>query len=348
MSEARRGRKAVAPSVRAGLTGPRMFWVVPHTRPSRTGLLPNAATRLLKMTKTRTNNRGVLRVRVSEELTLDAGAWQITNDPDYGPVAVIVPPDVPMFLQVVEFVESKPVPPGYRMWRTDEARAATAVCVRWGSYFAVIADATKPLAPRVAERGVSQIDDDEMARMNVEISAAIQWWLTLAGSDQRRYWDLVHRTLATIPAGPKTVRTRPESRCLFACAAEELAVALRHAWPKETLQESLELAANHGVRIIANTITLQAWRNGPIEDVHAGTFAGYGLEECRLGAGEEKAVIRQAQSSMRDALKGFDLLKYSGAWPPPAERVLPFMTAFLWPSSWTYTEQSRTVELPLR
>jgi hypothetical protein len=43
---------------------------------------------------------------------------------------------------------------------------------------------------------VSQIDDAEMARMNIEISAALAWWLTLRGADERRYWDLVHRALA--------------------------------------------------------------------------------------------------------------------------------------------------------
>ena len=40
---------------------------------------------------------------------------------------------------------------------------------------------------------VSQTDDEEMARRNIEISAGVAWWLTLAGSDCRRYEDLVAR-----------------------------------------------------------------------------------------------------------------------------------------------------------
>lgn len=300
------------------------------------------------MTEAETSNGGVFRVHVTDGLTLDGGAWHVTSDPDDGPVASLVPPDVPMFLQVVEYLQDKPIPSDRRMWRVDESRAATAVCVRWGSYFAVIADPARPLAPGVGEPHVSQIDDDEMARMNIEISAAIEWWLALAGSDQRQYWDLVHRVLAYIPCGPKTVKPRPESRCLFACAVEDLAVKIRHAWSKETLQEALNRAANHGVRLIANGITLQAWRNGPIEDIHAGWSAGYGLEERRVGTREEKAVIRQVQNSLQNALKGTDLLRCEGAWPPPAERVLPFMTPLLCSSDWTCVERSRTVRLPVR
>jgi hypothetical protein len=33
----------------------------------------------------------------------------------------------------------------------------------------------------IDEEQVSQIDDEEMARMNIEISAALAWWLALVG-----------------------------------------------------------------------------------------------------------------------------------------------------------------------
>jgi hypothetical protein len=65
----------------------------------------------------------------------------------------------------------------------------------------VLADPARPPAPNIDDEQASQIDDDEMARMNVEISAAIAWWLTLRGADDRRYWDLVHRALVHLPCG---------------------------------------------------------------------------------------------------------------------------------------------------
>jgi hypothetical protein len=131
--------------------------------------------------------------------------------------------------QVLEYLEAKPVPPGGNMRRgtvpifvsakmglsplpvfgaataplpqksvqplrrADEARTAVAVCLRWGSYFAVLADPSKPNAPNIDDRQVSQIDDEEMARMNTEISAGAAWRLALAGFDDRRDGDLVAR-----------------------------------------------------------------------------------------------------------------------------------------------------------
>ena len=45
-------------------------------------------------------------------------------------------------------------------------RAATAVCLRWGSYFALLADPARPPAPAIDNKQVSRIDDDEIGRMN--------------------------------------------------------------------------------------------------------------------------------------------------------------------------------------
>jgi hypothetical protein len=62
----------------------------------------------------------------------------------------------------------------------------------------------------------------------------------------------------------------------------------------------------------------------------------------------EKAIIRQAQTGLYTGLKAMDYLRYDGAWPPPAERVLPFLHPLIGPSRWSRTDLSRSVELPLR
>ena len=62
----------------------------------------------------------------------------------------------------------------------------------------------------------------------------------------------------------------------------------------------------------------------------------------------EKAILRQAQNGLYSGLKAVDMLKYSEAWPPSAEQVLPFLHPLIGPSRWSYAEQSRAVELPLR
>jgi len=291
---------------------------------------------------------GVLNVRVTEDLVLDGGTWELTESQEGQPVARIAPPANPMFLQVVEYLETKPVPQGGNLRRDGESRAAVAVCLRWGSYFALLADPTRPSAPDIDDERTSQIADGEMARMNIEISAGIAWWLTLCGSDERRYWDLVHRALAYLPTGPKTVRALEGCARLSGCASTEMVAAARSTWPAGDLDQALVLAERCGIRAIANTITLYAWRNGPVEYVHAGWADGYELGARRVLPAAEKAIICQAQSGLYSGLKVVDILKYAAGWPPPAERVLPFLHPVIAPSRWSYTEQSRVVELPLR
>lgn len=299
-------------------------------------------------TSTGPPSRGTLHVRVLDDLILDAGTWQLDSVADQRRIARIVPPAMAMSQQVVAYLEAKPVPQGGNFRRDSEARAAVAVCLRWGSYFAVLTDPYRPAAPDIEDKQISQIHDDEMARMNIEISAALAWWLALRGADDRCYWDLVHRTLEYLPVGPKTVRPLAGDEFLLATAVPTLAAKARDSWSPDRLESDLGLAENHCIRIIANTITHHAWRNGPIEGVHAGGGDGYGLGERRVLPQAEKAIIRQAQSGFSTGLKAVDWLKYDHAWPPPAERALPFLHPLVRPSSWSLTDLSRMVELPLR
>jgi hypothetical protein len=289
----------------------------------------------------------VLRVRVTDDLVLDGGTWHLAEDKDQHPIAVIEPPATPMYRQVAAYLDAKPAPPDSNTRRDDEARAATAVCLRWGSYFALLADAARPPSPHIDDEQVSQIDDDEMARMNVEISAALAWWFGLCGENNRKYFDLVQRALAYLPAGPKTVRRHRQGDLLLACAIPDLTAKALECWPPERLDEDLATTGRHGVRVIANAVTLQGWRNGPVEDVHAGRFEGYGLDERRVSAKAEKAIIRHAQCGIFAGIKVVDYLRYDNAWPPPAERVLPFLHGLIGPTDWSLTEESRPVRLPL-
>ena len=121
-------------------------------------------------------------------------------------------------------------------------------------------DPPKPDSPNINDEQVSQIDDEEMARMNIEISAALAWWLALSGSDDRRYWDLVARALAHLPTGPKAVSALRGGEILLASIVPELAAQVRRSWPADRLERDMETATNHGIRVIANTITHIAFR----------------------------------------------------------------------------------------
>ena len=175
--------------------------------------------------------------------------------------------------------------------------------------------------------------------MNIEISAALAWWLTLRGADESRYDDLVHRAVAYLPTGPRprALRQRP---CAAGRHGADLAVHVRHSWPANRLDQALETAGKHGIRVIANTITHISWRNGPVENAHAGRFQGYCLNQRRVLPRAEKAIVRHAQSGFAAGLKAADSLKYSDAWPPPAERVLTFLHGLVGPTQWSVTNKA--------
>ncbi len=293
-------------------------------------------------------SNGVLRVRVADDLVLDGGTRRLAADHDRHPVAVIEPPATPMYRQVAAYLETKPSPPEGNPKRADEARAAVAVCLRWGSYFAVLADPARPPSPHIDDEQVSRIDDGEMARMNVEISAALAWWFGLCGASDRRYCDLVQRALAYLPLGPKAVRPHPQAETLLTCTMPDVAAEVRRTWWTGRLDQDLATAGNHGVRVIANAVTLQAWRNGPVEGVHAGRLEGYGPDERRVSAKAEKAIVRHAQGGIFAGIKVVDRLRYDNAWPPPVERALPFLHGLVGPTGWSVTEENRAVRLPFR
>lgn len=146
--------------------------------------------------------RDRLQVRVNDELVLDAGTCEGISGP-HGPEKLIRPPETTLFRQVLAYLKAKPDPPkrpaGSMVGR--EGVAAAALTVRWGSYLAVLVDHDKPVWPAVSSMGTSRISDEEMARINIEASAALADWIDLyrADSGGRLYTQLVDRAVVYLP-----------------------------------------------------------------------------------------------------------------------------------------------------
>ena len=92
--------------------------------------------------------RDPLRVRVNDELVLDAGTCEEVSGP-HGPERLIRAPQTTLFHQVLAYLRAKPDPPqrpsGSMVGR--EGVAAAALALRWGSYLAVLLDRDKPVWP---------------------------------------------------------------------------------------------------------------------------------------------------------------------------------------------------------
>lgn len=254
--------------------------------------------------------------------------------------AQLLPASPPLFDQLVAMLERTPVKRARLPTLKQEARAAVAVCLRWGTYLALLADGRRPLAPSVERPGVSRVTDREMARINIEASANLTRWLRLAHEDRARYHALVRaaQALPLAPAGnlrpvALTKMAQPEVLAMTAGLAE-------HA-PLEA-----EDARRAPLRNLANAFVHTCWRNGPIEDLHAGEADRVRLSMRRFTEEETEMLEADAVARFTDAVEAFWMIE--AEWETPkfalyalAYRVMPFIGA----TGWTTTDESRAIEL---
>jgi len=155
---------------------------------------------------------------------------------------------------------------------------------------------------------------------------------------------LVDRAVGYLPM-PR--RTSTSTRTAFdGLRHPEVASILVESAPEERLATVRADAERHPSRLFANALVNVAWRNGPVEDVHAGRFRGYPLDRRRVTPDEERELIRFASDGMASGMATCRRFTAEGAgrsWP---EQVLPYgLAGPLTPSRWTLTEASREVRL---
>jgi hypothetical protein len=128
--------------------------------------------------------REPLQVRVNDDLVLDAGTYEERPEPAR-PGAIHPPPSSTLFHQVLAYLRAKPDPPNRASGSMGgrEGVAAAVLVLRWGSYLAVLLDRHKPVWPVVRSASTSRISDEEMARINIEASAALAEWIDLYRAD---------------------------------------------------------------------------------------------------------------------------------------------------------------------
>jgi hypothetical protein len=213
----------------------------------------------------------------------------------------------------------------------------------------VLIDRDKPLWPLVHSPKTSRISDEEMARINIEASAALAEWIDLYRADggERLCTQLVDRVISYLPMPKKTSKPKPSP--FLALAEPEIAVRLVQATDAERLARARADAERHPSRIFANALVNVAWRNGPVEHLHAGTASGYPLAQRRVTPAEERVLMGFASDGMALGMTvcwQLAMERPQRLWP---EQVLPYGLASLLlitPSGWTLTEASRQVRLP--
>lgn len=289
-----------------------------------------------------------LKVRVNDGLVLDAGHWEEVPGEDGTIRRCVHPPERTLFEQVIEYLESLPSP-GYQGIHIGvEGVAATAVCLRWGSYLAVLADHDKPLWPQAQRKGLSRITDSEMARINIEASAALEQWVELMRSDYGHYLSLMWKAASHLPMTRKSVRRKRHPR-LFALTQPDYANLLTTQTPRGQAEQAYVEAEAHPTRVLANALINACYRNGPIEDIHGGPPSTYPLTRCRITPSEERTLMRTTAESLAEGVFAVFALIHEESertWP---ERVLPFNLVrfdLITPTGWSLDERTRQVWLP--
>jgi hypothetical protein len=147
--------------------------------------------------------RNQVQVHVNAELVLNAGTCEEIAGP-HPRELLIHPPGTTLFHQVLAYLQAKPNPPNL-MFRLN-GRPRRCCCNHHNSAMGLIPrGSTRPEQTRMARgpiRSSSRISDEEMARINIEASAALAEWIDIYRADPggRQYTQLVD-----LWTGPSTI-----------------------------------------------------------------------------------------------------------------------------------------------
>jgi hypothetical protein len=303
--------------------------------------------------------RHFLTINLNEQCAIDAGSWQECVAEGQSPSRLNSSPQTTMYRQVLSYLEEttrdEKVPPKSQLHFGEVAIATVAICLRWGSYFAVLANRDLPQWVAAYDPEVSCISDGEMARINIEASAALSDWIDLMRADQRHFRKLVKAAVQLLPfpiaqldGSTYSNRFRAFSAINSAHGRRYLMETFARDFGSQWLEREKVRVLVNPTRALANGILNEHWRNGSgIEDVHAGSVAPpRPLTQCRLTKAQETLLMQETAElfvpTMR-ALYAVVSKPSEESWP---EQALPYAMAFKPPMDWSLDEQTREIALP--
>ncbi len=303
-------------------------------------------------------------IHANNHLALHAGQWEEFTVGDGTCYRMVYPPEQTLFEQVLLYLETiaaqSPKLSLTPSTLSEQVRAVLAVCLRWGSYFAVLADEAKPLWPMTNQQSVSLIADAEMARINIETSAALAHWLDILRSDKERYFALV-QAAKQLPLPLKHISVPPRKRerllewAFFAecmrslCSPQEREQLVASRGEAEWVEQIRSTVLAYPTRILANGIINMCWRNGSsVENLHAGAYAPHPLLQRRISPQQERLLLHETGEMLTVALEmvlGLINEQSVNSW---AERVFPFALfprRFHFPHNWSLDKNTCAVKL---
>ena len=171
-------------------------------------------------------------------------------------------------------------------------------------------------------------------------SAALAEWIDLCRADwSGKHRQLVNRALFYLPITKKTAGV--ECGPFAALAMPEMAARLIRAFGAERLERIRSDLKRFPSCVFANALINTAWRNGPVERIHAGHFPRYPLDQWRITPVDERELMTFSSRRLAigmDVCHRFETEHPRRRW---SEQVLPYALAkilLITPSGWTLTE----------
>lgn len=280
-----------------------------------------------------------LTVKLAPDFSLDAGAWEEVADA--GTARRVTPPGVPMFSQLLDCYLRRRLPRalGDAATPAEEAAAATAACLRWGSYLAALANEELPACRGKLAPGTCLITGPELSRINTEASAGLARWLELKLATPHIYAYYVRGAL-TLPM-PCDVPVAA-SGCEFAEAVRAAGggCATRPGAGK----------ARHVTRALANALINRCWLgNGVVEELHAGRVEHTPLTVRRLTGREVRLLMSATSERLAAAFEALNAVLGGSDGRPWGERLLPLVSlrggCLFPPDGWSLTDSSAELTL---
>ncbi|MCP5011331.1 MAG: hypothetical protein GY942_15230 [Aestuariibacter sp.] len=277
-------------------------------------------------------------IPVTPELSLHAGV--VTTQ---GNRLIITPPAQTLFDQLCTWLDQCPLPTvGFNHWVLGIG--ATALCLRWGSYLAVLLDESKPVDPRAGQPtgSTSMISDDEMRRINIEATHNLAWLLQLWQTDEAAFFHLLRAAYSWLPM--------PQRRLPRHQATLDMLLRALSIHPESPMLQQLSsrvtTAVAHPHRTLANFLINSTYRNGPIENLHAGKMPAYLLTHRRCTTREAGKIVRFTAERLGAVVAALPV------WHESLQEILPWPQAIgrivavrAYPRNWSFTEVSASIKL---
>lgn len=300
-----------------------------------------------------------LTLRVNDQCAIAAGYWQAHVDEDLEPYRLVSPPKATMYQQVLSYLaeatKNQKIPPKSHLHFGEVALATVMVCIRWGSYFAVLVNHDQPQWAPAHDPETSCIGDSEMARINIEASAALAQWIDLMRLDPAQFRKMVKAALHLLPSivptpDPATYydRFRAFSSVNSANGRHYLMDVYARDFGGTWLEEEKARILVNPTRPMANGILNEHWRNGSeIENIHAGSiYTPRPLMQRRLTLEQEAVLMRETAELFVPTMRALYNVVTKPSQETWSEQALPYAVAFKPPDHWSLREQTREVVLP--